>query len=431
MTVADIGADVRTWLRNAPFAPELLGEMAKVVSLPSTLEQNTVLDLVDAAVGTHEAVTVDRWVPDWGSVAELVAPVDEQRLWIPLEPRTSRYRETLPSLEVGVHVLDRGPGRTLMLNGHVDVVPADNQEWSTPAFEPVVRDGRMIARGSMDMKAGLVAEVLAFRYLAENWRGPGRVLLAAVPEEESGGDGTLAVLERGYLPDGAVFSEPTGLQVVHRHVGIQGFAVDVAGRPGGMLQRSWGTSAAPVLARVAVALAELEESRTREGHRAGGYDEDDLPGFVNFVMRSGEWIATRAATGHLEGLMGILPGETQAEAAAALTETVERATSSDELPVEVTVWPGGHRGGELDRTHPLVDAFVVPDAPVGAAGAATRAGTMVCDAKIVQGGGWAPAIGFGPVGGGLHAADEWVDLESVQTLVELLVQGAYRYLGAS
>src|SRR5690606_13131255 len=134
------------------------------------------------------------------------APLDSQRLWSPLLERDSQYHDNLPFLQTSVHRTGREGGPTLMLNGHVDVVPATNQDWKVPAFSPRVQDGRMYGRGTMDMKAGLLAACLAFRYISERWNGQGTLLLAAVPEEESGGNGTMAALQRGYIPDGAVFA---------------------------------------------------------------------------------------------------------------------------------------------------------------------------------------------------------------------------------
>lgn len=424
----EVRDDVRTWLRQAPPIEDALAEMVAIPSFPATIEQNDVLDRVDALVGSARRSSRDRWTPDWDQVENLESPLDNQRLWSQLVERDERYATTLPQLDVSVHTVGSA-GPTLMLNGHVDVVPAEGQPWRHDPYRPSVSDGRMYGRGTMDMKGGLVAAALAYRYLAENWTGPGRISFAAVPEEESGGNGTMAVIARGHFADAVVFAEPTNLEVVHRHVGIQAFGVDVVGRAGGMLRRSWGTSAAPTLARAAVALEELEKRRTERAHSAGGYDPDDLPGFVNFLIHSGDWLATRAGTGELRGLMGVLPGETQEQAAAELTAAVESATAG--RPGDVTVWShGGHRGAELDAQHPLVASFVGASPDGEHLARPTTAGTMVCDAKIVHGGGWAPAIVLGPTGDNLHAADEWVDLASIATTVELLVHGTYRYFHA-
>lgn len=424
----DLLDDVHTWLEGQIPYEEPLAAALEIASFPATVEQNDVLDVITAVAGEHGGSVHDRWVPDWSAVERLEAPLDRQQLWAPLHQRDHRYTELLPSLEVSVHKLTRGSGRTIMLNGHVDVVPADGQGWTQPAFSPTVRDGRMIARGSMDMKAGLIASAYAYRYLAERWDGEGTVLLASVPEEETGGNGTLATLARGYTPDAAVFAEPTDLAVVHRHIGIQGFEIHTTGHEGGMLKRSWGVSAAPALAHAAVALERMETDRTVRARATGGYEEDDLPGFINFTIHAGDWPATRAGSGRIVGLMSVLPGESQDEAADELRTVIAAADPTKAATTEVIVWGGGHRGAELPSSHPLTAAFACLGAGDHSPGRPTRAGTMVCDAKIMHGGGWAPSIVLGPVGGSLHAADEWVDLQSISTLIGLLVRGVTRYL---
>lgn len=419
--------DVRSWLVGEQPIHDALAESLRIASYPGSLAQNDVLDVVDRIIGDRAGIRRTRGVPDWEALADVASPTDDQLLFIDLIERDPAYRETLPHIETAVYAFSRGHGPTLMLNGHVDVVPIEHQEWTNDAFDPIVRDGRVLARGAMDMKAGLIAAAYSFAYLVDHWNGEGTILFAAVPEEETGGNGTLAVLAEGFVPDAVVFTEPTDLKVVRRHVGIQAFDVDVTGRPGGMLRRSWGTSAAPVLARAAIALEELEQTRTERAKLVGGYDDDDLPGYINFTMSSGDWLATRAASGHIEGLMSVLPGETQQEAEAELRSAVLARTADRGLDVRVATRKGGHRGAELPGSHRLVRSFETVGTDPTRPGAVTAAGTMVCDAKIIQGGGWAPAIVLGPIGGNLHSADEWVDLRSVSALVGLVVDGAERY----
>ena len=255
-----------------------------------------------------------------------------------------------------------GSGPTLVLNGHVDVVPAPPDGWSAPPFTPVVRDGWLRGRGAMDMKGGLLAAAFAFRYLVERDLVRGTLHLASVPEEETGGNGTIALLERGVVGDGVVFTEPTDLRVVHRHVGIGRFQVELTGQSGGILKRSWGTSVTPALGRVLTRLAELEEERQARAVAAGGYEADDLPGFLNVgLVSAGEWVATRAPSAHLDGLLSILPGESEADAEAALAAAIA-GLDLGTVTASVRVLPGSHRGAELDRDAPLVAAFATPGA---------------------------------------------------------------------
>ncbi|WP_020501714.1 M20/M25/M40 family metallo-hydrolase [Sciscionella marina] len=423
-TRSEITDDIRSWLRaRRTELHTAVGDAVAIRSFPGTVAQNAVQDLVQEIAGTVTGSAVDRWRPDWAAVERLRAPVDAQQLWTPLIERDADYADVLPELECLAIRHGDTEGAHLILNGHVDVVPADGQPWSTEPFTPVERDGWLHGRGSMDMKGGLIAAAFAYRYLAGHWSWPGKVSLCSVVEEESGGNGTLACLQRGHCGDAVVFTEPTDLRVIHRHVGIQAFSVTITGRAGGMLRRSWADGVIPPLGRVLTALTELEHRRTATAHAEGGYDPDDLPGFVNVgFVSSGEWLATRPGSATMRGLMGVLPGETQQQAAQAITTAIEEAVGDDEAKVDVVIPPGGHRGAELPVGDELVDSFRWSQG-VNAPGAPSRAGTMVCDAKIVHGGGWAPAIVLGPRGEGLHSADERVELASIEECVIRLVTG--------
>jgi acetylornithine deacetylase len=119
-------------------------------------------------------------------------------------------------------------GRSLILNGHIDVVPVGAAElWTDPPFEPVVRDGRMYGRGAGDMKAGIAAYITAFRALGRLGRRPAApVFLQSVVEEECTGNGALACLHRGFRADAAIIPEPFAETILHAQVGVLWLLVD-------------------------------------------------------------------------------------------------------------------------------------------------------------------------------------------------------------
>jgi acetylornithine deacetylase len=405
---------------------ELLTDLVRIPSVSGSLAQNDCQDMVAAALRDTHHVEIDEWCPDWERVAEIRTP-DGDELYVPLEARPGFDPAVYGALRCLVATSGTA-GPHLVLGGHVDVVPA-GEGWTGEAFVPTRSGDRLIGRGTMDMKGGLVAAIFAFKALADlGLLETGRVSLASVPEEENGGNGTLAVIEHGVVGNAWVFAEPTDLQVVHRHHGIQAFEITVRGRPGGILRRSWGHSANTDLGSILVSAAELEKTRTENEHTRGGYEADDLPGFVNVgFIRGGEWLATRADHASASGLMGVLPTENLAQARAALISAAEGSVARSE-DVTVSFPPGGHRGGELARTHVLCRAFARAAAALGASDIRlSRAGTMVCDAKIVHGGGFAPAVVCGPVGTGLHARDESVDVPSVLRCAELLAMAALEF----
>jgi acetylornithine deacetylase len=108
---------------------------------------------------------------------------------------------------VGRHVPQHGSsGRSLILNGHIDVVPPGEASlWTTPAFDPTERDGRVYGRGAGDMKSGLVAYCLAYEALRDLGFAPAApVMFQSVIEEECTGNGALACIARGYQADAAI-----------------------------------------------------------------------------------------------------------------------------------------------------------------------------------------------------------------------------------
>jgi acetylornithine deacetylase/succinyl-diaminopimelate desuccinylase family protein len=127
-----------------------------------------------------------------------------------------------------------GGGRSLILNGHVDVVPAGNpSEWPHSPYDGDLLDGRLWGRGSADMKGGLACAFIALRLLREQGiRLAGDVLLESVVDEEAGGPGTRACLDRGYTADGAIFLEPTSLAVLPVEGGLEWLRLVVRGRSG-------------------------------------------------------------------------------------------------------------------------------------------------------------------------------------------------------
>jgi acetylornithine deacetylase len=126
----------------------------------------------------------------------------------------------------------RGGGRSLLLLGHVDVVSA-GEGWTVDPFAAARHDGVIYGRGTADMKAGLTAAVAALEVLrAAGVRLRGDVILASVVDEEAGGMGTLALVDRGYRADGAIIPEPTDLQVAPLCRGIVWGRLTIPGRSG-------------------------------------------------------------------------------------------------------------------------------------------------------------------------------------------------------
>ena len=166
---------------------------------------------------------VDLWEPD---VAELAAAYRGKPGFQP-----NRQFENRPNLVA--RLPGDGTGRSIMLAGHIDVVAADSADWHSEPFDARIVDGRLVGRGTADMKAGVVASWLALKALKEaGVQLAGDVLFVSVVDEEVGGMGTLAVTHRGYRADAGVMTEPTGLTLCPVVRGIIWGHIDVPGRAG-------------------------------------------------------------------------------------------------------------------------------------------------------------------------------------------------------
>ncbi|MEO1103083.1 MAG: M20/M25/M40 family metallo-hydrolase, partial [Pseudomonadota bacterium] len=124
--------------------------------------------------------------------------------------RTFKGRPNLAGIKKGT-----GGGRSLMLTGHVDVVPAEPlAAWTTNPFTPVVRDGFVHGRGTVDMKGGIASMLMALEFLAETGvKLAGDVVFTTVVDEEIGGMGSLAMVDRGWRADAGILTEPTANRI--------------------------------------------------------------------------------------------------------------------------------------------------------------------------------------------------------------------------
>jgi acetylornithine deacetylase len=126
-----------------------------------------------------------------------------------------------------------GGGRTLLLNGHIDVVTARREDgWEHDPFDPQVRDGVISGRGTCDMKGGIAAMVVAAEILAATGALRGDLVVCTNTDEESSGVGGLACARRGLGADFAIVPEPTGLEVWPACRGSVYCEIAVPGRAG-------------------------------------------------------------------------------------------------------------------------------------------------------------------------------------------------------
>ncbi|MBT5435916.1 MAG: M20/M25/M40 family metallo-hydrolase, partial [Rhodospirillaceae bacterium] len=165
--------------------------------------------------------SVDRWQIDIDDIKDMPG----------FSPKADGYEDAY--LTVGSLRCASPQGRSLAINGHIDVVPEGPHDmWATPPFDPVIRDGWMHGRGAGDMKSGWVCGLFALEALKRaGFRPAADVTIEAVIEEESTGNGALACRQRGYFAEAALIPEPMGTGMMRSQVGVMWFHCIVRGHP--------------------------------------------------------------------------------------------------------------------------------------------------------------------------------------------------------
>ena len=268
---------------------------------------------------------------------------------------------------VGTYRPEQELGRSLILNGHIDVVPeGPESQWSRSPWDAEIRDGWMYGRGAGDMKAGLISNLYAFDAIRKaGLELTGRVHLQSVVEEECTGNGSLAALLRGYEADAVIISEPEEDALVRANVGVLWFTARVSGSPTHPREMANGFNAIDAAYEVIAALREIEEewNRDRANHR---YFEDlDHP--INFNIggiRGGDWPSSVPAWCELRVRVATYPGTTADEAWGEIASCVERAAAGSSFEVQLipdgfyaegyVLEPGSDAEGLLEQTHEAV-----------------------------------------------------------------------------
>jgi acetylornithine deacetylase len=319
---------------------------------------------------------------------------------------------------------DKG-GRSLILNGHVDVVPPAAEElWTHPPFE-AVRDGDWLCgRGAGDMKAGLAAMTGAVRALARSGYAPAApVQLQSVVEEECTGHGTLQCLLDGASADACVITEPHPDHITVAQVGVLWFHVDIAGVPAHAARASLlGFNAIDAAVDVLAALRKLEV-RLNE-NPPPPFDEFEHPINLNpGVISGGDWPSTVAAACTLSCRIGLYPGQAPEETRAQVETAVAEVAAADprlaEYPPRVRYDGFSCEGAVVDRDEPVVTTLSEAYARVHGERPPAVATTATTDARhFVRAG--IPAVCFGPRGERIHGIDERVSLRSVIESAQVL-----------
>jgi acetylornithine deacetylase len=337
-----------------------------------------------------------------------------------------------------------GGGRPLILNGHIDVVPAGPRKlWAHDPYEGAIVDGRLYGRGAADQKAGIASMIMALECVLEAGFEPlGDVIIESAVNEELGGyNGTLACCLKGYEAEAAIVTEPTDLAIAPASKGGQTYRATIPGRSS---HHAWwweGVSALDKALVVKRALERWEELRAEELKDAPLFSDRahyPIPALADTIwyLRAGdpEIMATPNAA-ELAFWVDVLPGENREETLERFEEFVSSEASVDpylrEHPPRLErALMRPFSGVSIDLDHPVIASLssahrevVGRPAPLVGMGGAS-------DAMIFNLYSNTPAVVFGP--GSIrtaHSPDEFVETADVIAATHILALTILDYCG--
>jgi len=358
-------------------------------------------DLVPGGAGEGETA---RFVAEWLERAGIDVEVQE----------TTPGRRNV----IGI-VRGNGGGKSLMLNAHMDTVGLGGPDGALTAR---VEGNRLYGRGSFDMKGSLAAVMLAAADLVKD-RPNGNVLVTAVTDEEYASTGTQAILER-FSADGAIVTEPTGLQTCIAHKGFVWAEIETFGEAAHGSGLNAAIDAIAKMGRVLVGLEELDRSlRAQPKHPLV-----ETASVHASLIGGGIGLSTYPDRCLLQIERRTVPGETAETVRAELEAIIARGREGHpHFRAEARL------GIERDPYEIAADAAIVV--------ALRRVAKRIAGSDRIFNGtfGWMdsallsaagiPTVVFGPTGDGAHSDTEWVDIDSVELCRRVYVAMAREFSG--
>jgi acetylornithine deacetylase len=340
-----------------------------------------------------------------------------------------------------------GRGRTLLYNGHIDVVSVEpRDQWTTDPHRGDVREGRLYGRGACDMKGGIAAMTVAAETLASlPIELAGNLIVATNTDEESSGAGGMALVAHGVRADGAIVPEPTGFDTWIACRGSTFVTIQVPGRPGHaeIEQPPWHEGGAVnAIEKATIVLAEIERIRA-DWRSQPELRHPYLPpaDIVPTMFTAGEWGATYPSMAKILCTVPYLPIQADADGwNSRIREEVEAritaACRADDWLAShppLLAWSANVMPMELSPEEPIVTTMIASTADVGRRGILAGLNSWF-DGATFSALAATPAIAYGPAGRDgtrvvLHAIDEYVPVDDLVVCSQGLAVAALRFCG--
>jgi acetylornithine deacetylase len=379
--------------------------LRKIISIPSVTGDEGPIQQFMADYLRQLGLEVDVWESDWEQLKQAPGYI----------PVNAGY-ENRPNI-VGI-LKGTGGGRSLLLNGHTDVIPPGPREaWTDDPWSATLRDGRIYGRGASDMKGGVAAIVMAVEcLLAVGLKSKGDILLNFVIDEELSGHGTLDTVLRGYKADAGISGETSGLAVQPACIGRIWWEILIRGKPAGIQRRYQGVNAIELGYKIVQAVADLEKKRVDTlSHPLYPNNLDSLPCMVG-SFEAGSFPSAFPDTCLLKGSMATFPGEDHDAAKQSLVDQVAHAATADpwmqDHPPEVRFVGYYGEASEIPHDHAIVKTLSSCFTEITGREPEISGRQGAADTRFLNSYGNTPTVIFGPgPTEQMHANDEWVGVD--------------------
>ncbi|MGC8579290.1 MAG: ArgE/DapE family deacylase [bacterium] len=329
-----------------------------------------------------------------------------------------------------------GKGKSLLFNGHVDVIPVGRREaWTVDPWGGEIIDDYIYGRGASDMKSGIAAMTAVAMIMNKLGLKPlGDMIFEYTVDEELSGNGTLACVLRGYKADVGISLETSSMKIQPASIGRIWFEIDIKGKPAGIQDRRNGVNAIDLGYKIKQAVEAYEAYRISTlSHPLYKDKVEALPCIIG-EFTAGNYPSSFPDSCKLRGSIATLPGEDSERVKDSFKKYILEAAAQDSwmrnLPPQLDYKGYFAEPSEMNLNHSFLPVIVSAYNEVlnrspeisGRAGAA--------DIRFLNKYGETPSLIFGPGDTKqMHATDERVKIKDVIDSVKVLMLAVYRWVG--
>lgn len=253
-----------------------------------------------------------------------------------------------------------GGGKSLLFNGHMDVMPSGPKElWEFEPFSGEVKNDLILGRGTADMKGGIVNQTFALKAILDvGIELKGDIILESILDEESSSNGTLSCLLRGYTADAGICTEGTSNMIAPSQAGGIVYSVRVFGTSASVLRDTSGVSAINQIYKIYSALPNLAKMRILKAHH--DIISPNSLGIYAGMIEAGTWQNMFPMEARMDGVIRLLPNENTDDVKQEFVDYIRKVAELDptmsKYPPEVTFYQTWHPA-EIAVDHPIVETL--------------------------------------------------------------------------